>query len=349
MADFTAAGADEAARLAHGEGRHVVMQHERLGRCPAGEAVHVLGLLGRPEGRDDEALGVAALEDGAAVHAGEDPRLARDGAERLGVPAVGAHAALEDRLAVGIVLQFLEDDAELVVGEVADAEFGDEGGLRLLLQLLDVAGADGLFLAEDRVGNLVRGHALHDRAGGGLGTVIRSKWAFFLPVRAVSSLIALMISWMDGLVREGQGLDEAVFRDLVRGTLDHQHVLLRADVDQVEGGGEHLLDGGIDDELAVDLPDARGGDRPVPRNVGDGEGGAGAVQHRDVGLVDLVGGKQEADDLDLIEEAFREERAAGPVAEAGGEDFLLGGPAFALEVSAGKAARGGVLFAIING
>src|SRR5690606_14541788 len=52
---------------------------------------------------------------------------------------------------------------------------------------------------------------------------------------------------------------------------------------------------------------------------------------------------------DLVEEAFREERAAGTIAEAGGEDFLLGGAAFALEVATGEAAGGGVFLAVVNG
>ena len=97
----------------------------------------------------------------------------------------------------------------------------------------------------------------------------------------------------------------------------------RADVDEVEVAGKHLLDGGVDDELAVDLADAHGGDGAVPRNLGDGEGGAGAIDHRDVGFVRLVGAKEEADDLDFIEEAFGEKWAARPVAEARREDFAF--------------------------
>jgi len=81
----------------------------------------------------------------------------------------------------------------------------------------------------------------------------------------------------------------------------------------------------------------------------NGEGGAGAVDHRDVRLVDLVRREEQADDLDFIEETFREERTAGAIAKAGGEDFLLGRPALALEIAAGKTAGGGVLFAVVDG
>ena len=154
---------------------------------------------------------------------------------------------------------------------------------------------------------------------------------------------------LDRLVGELEGLDEALLGKLVGAALDHQHVLLVADVDQVERGGEHLLDRRVGDELAVDEADARGRDRPVPRDVGDGEGGAGAVHHGDVGLVLLVGRHQDADDLDLVQEALGEEGAAGAVAQAGGQDLLLGGASLALEVAAREAAGRVVLLAVVDG
>ena len=153
---------------------------------------------------------------------------------------------------------------------------------------------------------------------------------------------------LDRLVGEGEGLDETLLRQLVGAALDHQHVLLVADVDQVERRGEHLLDCGIGHELALDQADADGRDRTVPGDIGNGEGGAGAVHHRDVGLVLLVGGKQKADDLHLVEEPFRKERAARTVAEARGQDLLLGGAPFALKVAAGEAARSVVLLAVVH-
>ena len=62
----------------------------------------------------------------------------------------------------------------------------------------------------------------------------------------------------------------------------------------------------------------------------------------------LVGGEQDADDLHLVQEALGEERAAGAVAQAGGEDLLFGGAALALEIAAGEAAGSGVLLAIVD-
>jgi hypothetical protein len=53
--------------------------------------------------------------------------------------------------------------------------------------------------------------------------------------------------------------------------------------------------------------------------------------------------------LHFVEEAFGEKRAAGAVAQARGEDFLLGRAAFALEVAAGETAGRGIFFAVIDG
>ena len=147
---------------------------------------------------------------------------------------------------------------------------------------------------------------------------------------------------------ELQRLDELLFGQLVGAAFDHQHVGLGADIDQIERRTVHLLDVRVGDELAVDQADADAPDGAVPRNVGDGESGAGAVDHRNIGFVDLVGRHELADDLDLIEQAFREERTARTVAEAGRQDFLFGRATFALEVAAGETAGRSVLFTVID-
>jgi hypothetical protein len=148
-------------------------------------------------------------------------------------------------------------------------------------------------------------------------------------------------------VSEFEGFDETIFWDLIGGAFNHQHILLIADVNEVEGRAEHLLDRGIGDELTVDLCDANRSDRPVPRDVRNRECSAGAVHHGDVGLIDLVSREQLTDDLHFIQEAFREERTAWPIAQTGSENFFFGRAAFTLEITAWKAACGCVLLAII--
>ena len=168
MADFAAARTGEAAGFTDGERREVVVEDEALRLRATGEAVHVLGFLGRPEGGDGDVLGVAALEHRAAVHAGENADRGVERTDVLLAATVGADAALEDGLAVGLVLQVLEDDVEVDIGELALAELGEEGGLGFFLQHLDVVGrllarGIGVDVAAHRLdllGNLRGGAAL---------------------------------------------------------------------------------------------------------------------------------------------------------------------------------------------
>lgn len=102
------------------------------------------------------------------------------------------------------------------------------------------------------------------------------------------------------------------------GAFNHHHFALVAYVDEVEGGVEHLLVRGVDDEFAVYFADSDAADRAVPRYVGNEERGGGAVDHEDVGVVYHVCRQQQADDLHFVHEALGEERAQGPVAEARG-------------------------------
>ena len=111
-----------------------------------------------------------------------------------------------------------------------------------------------------------------------------SNLALGFPATATRSRMALITGWTAWWANSRASMKRSS-GNLVGGALDHQHVLVVADIDQVEGGGEHLLDRGVDDELPVDLAHADGADRAVPGDVREGEGGAGAVDHRDVGLV----------------------------------------------------------------
>ena len=112
---------------------------------------------------------------------------------------------------------------------------------------------------------------------------------------------------------------------------------------------EALGVGRVDDELAIDDADADRADGAVERNVRERERAAGAVDAEDVGIVFLVGRVDERDDLRLVAEGLREERADGTIDLAGGQDFLLAGPAFALDEAAGDASAGVGVLAVFDG
>ena len=70
--------------------------------------------------------------------------------------------------------------------------------------------------------------------------------------------------------------------------------------------------------------------------------------HDDIEQI-LISAEELADDLNFVQQAFREKRTTGTIAEARGEDFFFGRAAFALEVTAGKPAGSGVFFTVIDG
>ena len=150
-------------------------------------------------------------------------------------------------------------------------------------------------------------------------------------------------------LRELQSFDEAFLGALFRRAFNHHHFLFVADVDEVECGIEHLFVGRIDDEFAVDFAQADTADGPVPRNVRNKQCRRRAVYHQNIGVVDHIRRKKEADDLNFVHKALREERAKGTVAKTRCQNFLFVGAAFAFEVSAGEASRRRICFAVIDG
>ena len=73
------------------------------------------------------------------------------------------------------------------------------------------------------------------------------------------------------------------------------------------------------------------------------------IMHRMSGSFSRSAESVERHDLDFVDVAGREERPDGAVDEPRGENFLGGGPAFALDEAAGELAGGVGLFAVIDG
>ena len=108
MADLAAAGRSHAAGLAGRVGREVVVQHEVLAVLAVERVDDLLVLAGAERG-DDERLGFAAGEQRRAVGARQDADLGDDRPDRLGVAAVDARLAAQDRAAHDVLFQVLEE------------------------------------------------------------------------------------------------------------------------------------------------------------------------------------------------------------------------------------------------
>lgn len=160
------------------------------------------------------------------------------------------------------------------------------------------------------------------------------------------------MAWMQtwhGLVAGHDGFEHGLFRKDVGFGFNHENGAFRASDNEVEARGLEFFSGRVDDEFVVDVADAAGADRAAERDAGDGKGGRGADHGRNVRINGRVGGEDMNDDLDFVEEAVREKRANRTVDQAGGERFLFGRTAFALEEAAGDLAGSIGLFDVVDG
>jgi hypothetical protein len=87
---------------------------------------------------------------------------------------------------------------------------------------------------------------------------------------------------------------------------------------------------------------------PENGTPGKRECGGRADHRRDIRINFRITGENRQHDLDFIHEAFREQRADGPVDQARGEGFLFGRSPFALEESARNTACGVEFFEVVN-
>ena len=349
MADFAALRAADAARFARGERGHVVVQHEAVVRFFA-ETVDDLFVLLRAERRKHEGLRFAAGEEGGAMGTRKHALADFDRADRAGVAAVDAGFAVEDVGANELGFEFEEDAVDFVhVRSFGAGGFGvgDELGFAGGIDFAELF-RTGL-LGADAVGFLEAGVAEFDDAGDE-GFVLRG--GLPVPGRLAGfgdELVDGLDADLHGLVAGHHGFEHRLFRKDVGLGFNHEDGAFRTGDDEVEAGGLEFFRGRVDDDFVIDVADAAGADRAAERDAGDGEGGGGADHGRNVRINGGVGGEDVDDNLDFVEEAVREERADRTVDQAGGERFLFGRTAFALEEAAGDLAGSVGLFDVVDG
>ena len=228
-----------------------------------GKGVQFLGFLGGAQGGQGEHLGLAAGEQAGAMRARADADLAPDRADLGQAAAIGADALVEDARAhhvfVGLVKGFfdLADFAFIFAGEL-----GNDLRLRRSSIGCVVLGLDQRLVEDVRP-------ARRQRAGRPVRAGL-VRWG-----RAGTSRLGLPISAamrscsidqrLDGLVAEHQRFDHHIFGDFFSAAFDHQDGVAGAGDAQVEVGFFDLLEGGVDDEFAVDAANAHGADRARPR------------------------------------------------------------------------------------
>ena len=154
---------------------------------------------------------------------------------------------------------------------------------------------------------------------------------------------------LERLVARHDGAEHGLFRKLLGLGFDHQHRVGRAGDDEIEHGVLHLLERRIDDDLALDVADARGADRAHERHARQAQRGGSRDHRENVGIGLHVMAQHRDDDLRLAAEIVGEQRPDRTVDQARDQRLLLRRLALALLEAAGYAARGIGLFDVIDG
>ncbi len=345
VADFTPLGAAHASGFADRVGREVVVQQELL-FVGARQRVDVLLVFAGAQRGHHHGLGFTAGEQRRAVGARQHADFGDDLAHGLGIAAVDALAGVENVPANDLGFQFLEHagDAELVV-------------LRLLAFREIVRHHLFLDLADRGVAVLLDGNGV---GGAQLGLDQAEHFLFqraFVDDLDVARFLGGLLGELDDrlddrlevTVPEHHGAEHDLFVQFLGFRFHHQHGVGGAGDDQIELGFDHFVERRVEYVFVVDEADARRADRTLEGGAGNRQCRGGSDQRENVGIVLHVMRQHGDDDLGLVAPAIDEQGADRTVDQTGNQRFLFGGPAFALEVAAGNAARGVGLFDVIDG
>src|ERR1041385_1737616 len=143
--------------------------------------------------------------------------------------------------------------------------------------------------------------------------------------------------------------DKILFGNLVRGSFNHDHVVLCADVNEVEVALFSLSVSRICDELAIHSTDANSANRPRKWNVGNSKGSRRAIDREDIRIVFAISTKENRNDLCIVKVTCRKKRPQWPVCHSGSERFLFRRTAFPFEVSTRELPYRRCFFAVIDG
>jgi hypothetical protein len=282
MAHLTALGRTDAAGFTGAEGREVVLVHVALALLRV-DRVEALAFAQGAQGAHRKGLGLTALEEAGAVHAGQVAGLDVERADVLGAAAVDALVGVDDHHAHRVLFERLAGGGE-VAGPSRALFFGEVVLLDGFLQGLDLGDARLLVGVLQGRGHLVvvGVHALGDARVGFVQLVFER-----LRVDLVEEALLGLAELGDGFLAEVHGREHVDFADLLGAGFHHADVVLGAGDSEVEVGRFELFIGGVDDEVArFDVAaDAHAGHRAVEGGAACEQGRRGAVD------ADAVGGR----------------------------------------------------------
>jgi len=149
-------------------------------------------------------------------------------------------------------------------------------------------------------------------------------------------------------VAEHDGTEHDFFGKLPGFGFNHQHRVTGTGDDQVKVGLFHVVDGRVQHVFAVDIADARAGDRAHERHPGKRQGGRCRDKGDNVGIVFHVVRQDSQDDLGFVLVSIGEQRTDRPVDQARRQGFVFRRAAFAFEKAAGDLAGGIGFFLVVD-
>jgi len=235
--------------------------------------------------------------------------LACESTNLVGGTSVASFIFVEDAGAEGFLLEVIESLGDFEWG--GSGEFLEDLGLNLIFE-----GVDGLVPCD--LGRLVNGgfNAGACDAVGNLEQFVFDEEKRGLALCLTTGSGEFFLNFddgLDGVLSEGEGGFELFFGEFTGAAFDHEGFGFGADVNEVEIALGIFVMGRVSNELAGNASDADGGDGTGPRNIGDHEGGRGAVEGKDIGIILAVGAEENGDDLGIVVVAFGKEGAQGAI------------------------------------
>ena len=317
--DLAALGRAHAPGLAGGVRGHVVVEQEAVAVL-AHQRVDDLLVAARAQRGNDQRLRLAAREQGRAVSPRQDAGADRDRAHRAGIAAVDARLAVEDLAAHDLRLQRKADVFHRIrirplIGAYSQLVEN------VLPDRVDCGGAHLFLLHREGVAQVLLGELLDTRdhrfvLGGGLPVPGRLAGNFGQRMDGLDGRLHL-------LVPECHGAQHDVFGQFHRFGFDHQHALLGPGDHQVELRILQLAGGGVENVLAVEVPDTSRTDRAVERDARERQRRRHGEHRNDVGIDFRIARHYRRDDLDFVVKAIREQRADRAIDQAAGQRFFF--------------------------
>ncbi|CCK04988.1 Spidroin 1 [Cronobacter sakazakii 701] len=347
VTDFTTLRRTNHAGFADRVRREVVVEQEAVSTL-AHQFVDVLRVAFSTERRGNQRLRFTTGEERGTVSTRQYASAHVQATDHVFFATIDTRFASQYARTNNVLLDSVQDVAQLVfVKRVAFGLFSLQCRDNVCFDSVDLAVtflfvSDAVRVAQTRFSQ--RFHARVKRFVSGFRLPVPARFArFFHQIVDVLNHNLLL------LVAEHHGAQHLIFAQQFSFRFHHQHGAFSTSDNQIQFAGFQLILGRVQYVLVVDVTHARGTNRAVERNTGQRQR-SGRADHRNNIRVNLrVNGNDGRDNLNFVNEAFREQRAERAVNQTRDQRFAFARTAFATEEAARDAASSVGTLLIVNG